>query len=124
MEVSIELPLIIFHGNVDLLQHVWINLLTNAIKYTPENGKITITSLIKDNNIEISITDTGIGMTAGQLEYIFKKYYRVEHNTSVNGLGLGLPIVKRIIELSGGLLQVTSTPGIGSVFTVILVLKN
>lgn len=124
LELSMELPKISFCGNADLMQHVWINLLTNAIKYTPENGEISITSYSANNNIEISINDTGIGMTDEQVEHIFGKYYRVENNTSINGLGLGLPIVKRIIELSNGQLQVTSVLGEGSTFTVILPLKN
>lgn len=124
LEFSIELPQISFYGNADLMQHVWINLLTNAIKYTHENGEISITSCSTNNNIEISISDTGIGMTDEQIEHIFGKYYRVENSTSINGLGLGLPIVKRIIELSNGQLQVTSVPGEGSTFTVIFPLMN
>jgi len=124
LEVSIELPKISFCGNADLMQHVWINILTNAIKYTPENGEISIISSSINNNIEISISDTGIGMTDEQIEHIFEKYYRVENSTSINGLGLGLPIVKRIIELSNGQLQITSTPGECSTFTVILPLEN
>lgn len=124
LEVSIELPKVSFFANADMMQHVWINLLTNAIKYTPEKGEISITSRSNNNDIQISISDTGIGMTNQQIEHIFKKYYRVENNTSINGLGLGLPIVKRIIELSNGQLRVTSAPNEGSTFTVILPLKN
>lgn len=124
LEVSMDLPKISFCGNADLMQHVWINLLTNAIKYTHENGEISITSFSTKNNIEISISDTGIGMTEEQLKHIFRKYYRVENSTSIHGLGLGLPIVKRIIKLSNGQLQVTSTPAEGTTFTVILPLMN
>lgn len=124
LDVSMDLPSISFCGNADLLQHVWINLLTNAIKYTPANGEISITSRVMNNNIEISICDTGIGMSDHQISRIFGKYYRVENSTSINGLGLGLPIVKRIIELSKGQLRVTSTPDVGSTFSVILTLEN
>lgn len=124
LEVSMDLPNILFYGNADLMQHVWLNLLTNAIKYTPENGEISITSRLNNNDIEISISDTGIGMTNQEIEYIFQKYYRVENSTSIKGLGLGLPIVKRIIELSNGQLRVTSTPNEGSTFNVILPFKN
>lgn len=120
IEVSIDLLKSSFWGNSDMMQHIWINLLTNAIKYTPENGKISITSHLSNNNIEISIRDTGIGMSDEQIEHIFRKYYRAENNVSINGLGLGLSIVKRIIELNNGQLQVTSTLGEGSTFTVIL----
>ena len=124
LEVSMELPKISFCGNTDMMQHVWINILTNAIKYTPENGTISITARSKDTDVEISISDNGIGMTEEQIEHIFRKYYRVENSTSIVGLGLGLPIVKRIIELSNGQLQVISVPGEGSTFTVILPLNN
>jgi len=124
LEVSMELPKISFSGNADLMQHVWINLLTNAIKYTPENGEISIASRSVNKHLEISISDTGIGMTDQQIEHIFGKYYRAENSTSITGLGLGLPIVKRIIELSNGQLRVTSTPGEGSTFSVILPLEN
>lgn len=124
LEVSMDMAPILFYGNADLMQHVWINLLTNAIKYTPENGEISITSRFNNNGIEISISDTGIGMTDQEIENIFQKYYRVENSTSIKGLGLGLSIVKRIIELSHGQLRVTSTPGEGSTFTVILPFDN
>ncbi|MBU3099415.1 MULTISPECIES: HAMP domain-containing sensor histidine kinase [Clostridium] len=124
LEVSFELPKIPFFGNADMMNHLWINLLTNAIKYTPENGEIFIQSRSNDSEIEISISDTGIGMTDEQIEQIFKKYYQVENSISVSGLGLGLPIVKRIIMLNNGQLKVTSTPGEGSTFTVVLPLEN
>ena len=124
LEVSMELPQILFCGNADMMEHVWINLLANAVKYTPANGEISITSHLNNNDIEISIHDTGIGMTEQQIQHIFNKYYRVENNTTISGLGLGLPIVKRIIELLNGQLRVTSTPGEGSTFTVILPIKN
>lgn len=124
LDVSIELPRILFYGNADMMQHVWINLLMNAIKYTPENGEISIMSSVNDKNIEISICDTGIGMTAEQLKHIFNKYYRVENDSKIKGLGLGLSIVKRIMELSNGELRVTSNSNEGSTFTVILPLDN
>jgi signal transduction histidine kinase len=112
-EISIELPELSYYGNQDIMQHVWI-------KYTPDHGEIIITCKVKSTTIEISITDTGIGMTEEQSNLIFNKYYRVENSTSIKGLGLGLPIVKRILELSNGKLLVSSQPGEGSTFTVIL----
>lgn len=124
LEVSIELPQIRFLGNAEMMQHVWINLLTNAIKYTPENGEINIVAEIKNKVIEVSICDTGIGMTEEQMEHIFNKYYRVDSNSSIKGLGLGLSIVKRIIELSDGQFMVTSKSGEGSTFSIILPLEN
>ncbi|MGN6712598.1 ATP-binding protein [Anaerocolumna jejuensis] len=124
IDVSIELPSITFYGNADMMQHIWINLLMNAIKYTPENGEITIMSRLSNKSIEISICDSGIGMTVDQLEHVFSKYYRAENNSDIKGLGLGLSIVKRIVELSNGEIRVTSKSGEGSTFTVILPYEN
>ena len=124
LEVSVDLPPIFFYGNPDLLQHVWINLLSNAIKYTPENGEINITARQAPGSIEISIQDTGIGMTDEQMGHIFQKYYRVQNTTSTQGLGLGLPIVKRIVTLSGGVLSVNSSAGEGSIFTIMLPVRT
>ncbi len=123
LDVSIDLPAISFFGNADMMQHVWINLLTNAIKYTPENGELTITAAVQNKKVEISISDTGIGMTEEHTGHIFQKYYRIENNTAVSGLGLGLPIVKRIIELNNGEIKVISTPGEGSTFIITLPLS-
>lgn len=118
--LSLNLSEIIFLGNAEMTQHIWINLFTNAIKYTPQNGEINVVAEIRHKAIEISISDTGIGMSEEQIEHIFDKYYRIDSSSPIEGLGLGLSIVKRIVELSDGQLIVTSKSGEGSTFTVIL----
>lgn len=120
LNISINLSPISFYGSKDLMQNIWMNLLNNAIKYTPENGEISIRSEQSDHTIRISICDTGIGIDENELEHIWGKYYQVNNSTSAKGLGLGLPIVKRIVELHKGTITAKSRSGEGSTFIVTL----
>ncbi|MBE6548239.1 MAG: HAMP domain-containing histidine kinase [Ruminococcaceae bacterium] len=107
-----------YEFNEEMLSHVWINLITNAINFTPENGKITI-SLTKDNGcIVCAVSDTGIGMSDETREHIFEKFYQGDRSHHTSGNGIGLNIVKRIITLAGGQIQVESEIDKGSCFTV------
>ncbi|MCL7746662.1 MULTISPECIES: sensor histidine kinase [Bacillaceae] len=103
------------------LEQVLINLVENAIKYTKE-GSITISTVSIDENIKIKVRDTGIGMEEDELPYIFERFYRVEKSRSraFGGTGLGLSIVKQLIELQNGTIEVESTVGEGTEFTIIL----
>lgn len=105
----------------DRLRQILVNLLSNAISYTPEGGKITIN--IEENeqeNIVISIADTGIGIPEKDLPRIFERFYRVDKARSrgSGGTGLGLSIVKHLIDLHKGTIEVSSTVGIGTTFTI------
>jgi len=110
-----------FYGDADLLKQSGLNLLSNAVKYTPTDGTITITLAI-DTNGEIvwKFTDTGIGMTPQELDRLFSKFFRAdsEYVRSMEGTGLGLALVKQIVERHGGSISVASTFGKGSTFTV------
>lgn len=121
LDVSLALTPITVCANAALLQHVWINLLSNAIKYTPDNGKISVSSSHTDHSVSITVSDTGVGMTDEETAHIFNKYYRAKKDSK--GLGLGLAIVKRIVELSNGTITVKSAPRKGSAFTVTLPLS-
>lgn len=103
------------------MQHLWMNLISNSIKYNKENGKLDI-SLKKNSEgkIVLTISDTGIGMTEEQMSHIFEKYYQVEKSKTMQGLGLGLTIVNKILNLVNGEIEVTSKLREGSTFTVIL----
>lgn len=90
------------------------NLISNAIKYTPQGGKITVCARLSNNHIEISVTDTGIGIEQCDLGKIFDKFQQLD--TSIGGTGLGLPIAKEIVELHGGKIGVESEVGKGSRF--------
>jgi signal transduction histidine kinase len=117
---SAELEPVIYNGNTDLMQQVWINLLSNAIKFTPEHGEITVKLRKEKDCIKVEISDTGKGMSEEEIARIFVKYYQGDASHSNKGLGLGLSIAKRIIDLCGGKIEVTSVIDEGSTFTVYL----
>lgn len=118
LELDIDLPTINFLGNEELLIQVWVNLLSNAIKFTPKNGSIHIGMKQIGSEIVVKISDTGIGMTEDIKKHIFEKFYQGNKNRNVEGNGLGLTLVKRIIDLCNGEIEVESEYGKGSIFTV------
>ncbi len=100
------------------INRVFINLIGNALKFTPANGKITVTTKKLDTQIQVNITDTGCGIPQEACEAIFEEFYRVDNtiNEQVKGTGLGLALVKHIIEAHGGKIRVESAVGSGSTF--------
>ncbi len=108
------------HADEDLLNQVFINLLDNAIKYTPENGIIIIKCKKQDSRLITTFTDTGVGIPHESLPRVFERFYRVDKARSRNqgGTGLGLSIVKHIVESHGGEVFVESEVGKGSTFGV------
>ncbi|MCD6525633.1 MAG: PAS domain S-box protein [Desulfuromonas sp.] len=97
------------------LEQVLDNLISNAVKFSPQDTSISITSQVTDNHLEVSIEDQGIGMTNEQIERVFDKFYRVDASaTAKEGLGLGMAIVKSIIEAHGGATRVESELGKGT----------
>lgn len=107
-----------YYGNAELLYQVWMNLINNAIKFTPERGEIAISIMDHDEDIWVNISDSGIGMDEETMAHIFEKYYQGDDSHSTKGYGLGLSIVERIVTLCGGNISVTSEQGCGSTFTV------
>jgi two-component system, OmpR family, phosphate regulon sensor histidine kinase PhoR len=105
-------------GDSDKLKQVFINLLTNAITYTPNNGSVSIEVLEQKEVIMILVKDTGIGMEKEEISRIFERFYRVDRARSRNsgGTGLGLAIVKHIVEVHQGRIDVTSEVGKGTIF--------
>jgi len=101
------------------IKRVFINLINNAIKYTPDGGKITVRANIINNGIQVDITDTGCGMPDEALDKLFTEFYRVDTaiNQEVKGTGLGLAMVKHIIEAHKGKIWVKSKLGTGSTFS-------
>lgn len=122
-EFSGEFPAAIFNGNKELMQHLWLNLLGNAVKYTPTGGEISVEVIPKKETIIVTIADTGEGMDQDTMEHLFDPYYQGDTSHSRQGLGLGLSISKRIVELCGGRISVQSELGTGSRFTVALPVK-
>ena len=120
IEFNGEFQPAIFVGNKELMQHLWLNILGNAVKYTPAGGEITVSVAPKEDRITVQVTDTGEGMSQETLEHIFDPYYQGDASHSQQGLGLGMSIAKRIVELCGGVITARSEPGTGSRFTVTL----
>jgi len=108
-------------GDPFLLEQMLLNLLDNAVKYT-ERGEVSLTAEAGDDQVKIRVSDTGIGIPSEHLPRIFERFYRVDKARSreLGGTGLGLSIVKHIVQLHGGRIEVTSQPGRGSTFTVLL----
>ncbi|SHI14144.1 sensor histidine kinase [Clostridium magnum] len=120
LDVSLQETIIC--GDEDLLSQVFINLLHNAIKFTPKNGSIAVSLLGNENAIECKISDTGIGISPQDQQRIFERFYKADksRDRSLGGNGLGLSIVKKIIDLHGGKISLTSEIGKGTEFTVLL----
>lgn len=115
-----DLPRVV--GDRDRLEQVVVNLLDNAIKYTPAGGSIVLTAAEAGGEVRIDVRDTGIGIPAEDISRIFERFYRVDKARSreLGGTGLGLAIVKHIIQGLNGRLSVESTPGKGSTFSFTL----
>lgn len=104
----------------ELLQQVWLNLLDNAVKFTPEGGCIDVQLSDMDDAVCVQVSDTGVGMGEKVKKRIFDKFYQGDTSRAEKGNGLGLSLVKRIVELCGGTVSVVSGVGQGTVFTVTL----
>lgn len=109
-----------FYGSEELLEHLWMNLISNAVKYTSDHGSISINLRNYANTIIVSVIDNGIGISDKDLKQIFNKFYQVDKSKTTKGLGLGLTIVSRILQLIEGKIKVESTLGEGTKFTVTL----
>jgi signal transduction histidine kinase len=120
IDFNADLTEVRFVGNKEMLKHLWLNLLENAVKYTPVGGEITIRNFLTEKAVTVQITDTGEGMDEEILNHLFDPYYQGDSSHASQGLGLGLSIAKRIVELCGGEISVKSELAIGSTFTVLL----
>ena len=107
-------------GDRDKLVQVMANLLNNAVKYSPDGGEIVVSTRLEGDSVHITVRDHGIGIPSGALETIFERYGRVESiaTRQIKGTGLGLPIVRQIVQLHGGEVWAESSVGEGSVFHV------
>lgn len=119
IEIDMELDEVTFFWNEQLLAHVWNNLFDNAVKFTPEGGRIYVSCRSAAGVITIRIRDTGCGIPQESLPHIFEKFYQADVSHSTKGNGLGLPLCKRITELCGGRISVHSSSE-GTEFTVTL----
>jgi CheY-like chemotaxis protein/two-component sensor histidine kinase len=119
VEVDIHEGLPHAAGDRDRLGQVLANLVSNAVKYSPEGGTITVRAQAHDGMVIVSVADQGIGIEEEHLEELFSKFYRVDssYTRDIGGTGLGLSICKSIVELMGGHIGVRSEAGVGSTFS-------
>jgi signal transduction histidine kinase len=109
-------------GDRELMEYACYNLLTNAVKYSPQRTEVTASAWRDDALVRIAVKDQGIGMDHKEVKQIFQKFYRTKkaEESGEAGTGIGLSIVQQIVEQHGGRIEVTSRPGAGSCFTVIV----
>ena len=120
IEFSIDVADVTVRYDPSLLELVWNNLLSNAIKFTPRGGAIALTSHVEGNKVFVTVRDTGCGMDTQSQQKMFEKFYQGDPSHAVEGNGLGLALVKKVLEIVGGEISVRSSPGEGSAFTVSL----
>jgi signal transduction histidine kinase len=118
MDLPRDLPTV--PGIRPAVLEVFVNLLSNAVRYTPENGEISVTARILENGVETAVADSGFGIPPEDHEKIFERFYRVKdaNTRMIVGTGLGLPIVKKVVTEHGGNIRLKSAPGQGSTFYV------
>ena len=119
LEMNLELEEHTISGNQELLRQVWVNLLDNAIKFSPEGQSVEISAAEEENAVAVSICNTGSYIPQNQQEAIFRKFYQADHSHSTEGNGIGLAVVKRVVELHEGTIRVESNPSFTK-FTVTL----
>lgn len=124
IEFDVELENIQYTGLEPLLSHVWSNLIDNAVKHSNEGGEIKMRLERQDGNVVFTIEDNGSGMSDEVMSHAFDKFYQGDTSHKTEGNGLGLALVKKIVDMSMGEIRVESALGVGSRFTVILPRQN
>lgn len=119
LELSLQPGAAPVRGNAVALERIVSNLVHNALKFTPAHERITLSSSSTAREFITSVTDTGPGIAQQDIPLLFEKYRRIEHSDAQDGSGLGLFIVKALVEAHGGRIEVQSTPGLGACFSVI-----
>ena len=120
LSLDCQLDDVIIYSSPSYLEIVWNNLISNAIKFTEQGGSITIVLKEHTDRVVVSITDTGCGISKETGKHIFDKFYQGDTSHSGEGNGLGLPLVKKVIDILGGEISVRSEIGKGSTFTITL----
>ncbi len=118
LELDIELDSVKCVAPKELIYHVWLNLISNAIKFTEPFGTISMQLNESDQSAVFSISDTGIGLSSEEQKHVFERFYQADRSHNSKGNGLGLALVKHIVGVCDGTVSVESEKGVGSIFTV------
>ena len=120
IELQAEIEDTMFTGDQMMLKEVWLNIIDNAIKFSPEGGTVTVSGRCTAGFYEVRISDQGCGMSEETASRVFEKFYQGDTSHAAAGNGLGLAIAAKIVRLHGGEIKIKSTPGDGSTFTIML----
>jgi len=120
LEIHLQEELPFIEGDPAALERVFANLLHNGLKFTPEQGRVAIASAQRDGEVIATVSDTGPGIATAEIPMLFEKYWQAEDTKQQQGTGLGLYIVKTLVEAHGGRIEVESTPGVRTCFSVFL----
>ncbi|PYI55487.1 sensor histidine kinase [Paenibacillus flagellatus] len=123
LDIELELPPVRIVADEDSLNQVWTNLLHNAIKFTPPEGRIVVSLSEDERRATVTVSDTGIGIAYDDQPHLFRRFYKADasrQSSDMSGSGLGLAIVKKIVDLHEGAIELTSEPGAGTTIRVSL----
>ena len=120
IELDVDLSPVTYTGPESLMLHVWSNLIDNAVKFDAPGGLLRLRLRQQEGAVTVEVSDSGVGMTEEQLSHIFDRFYQADGSHQREGNGLGLALVKRILEAANGEIKAESVPGQGSKFTVTL----
>ena len=118
LELDLDLDEVLYYSNEDMLSHVWTNILSNAVKFTPPGGRVAVSCRDRGDHVTVAIEDSGVGMDDETRLHVFDKFYQGDTSHRGEGNGLGMALAKRVTELAGGTIAVKSRPGRGTTFTV------
>lgn len=120
IDFQIDVEDVIINYDESLLEIVWNNLISNAVKFTENGGSIKLSSVLDEDFIYVTITDSGCGMSEKEIKRVFDKFYQGDSSHSTQGNGLGLALVKKVLQIVDGEISIESSPNRGSTFTVTL----
>ena len=124
--LDVDHALGMFRADERKFKQIMLNLLSNAVKFTPEGGKVSVAAKLNGSAVEVSVSDTGVGIAPEDQAIVFEEFRQVGHDYTrkAEGTGLGLALTRRFVELHGGAISLASTPGKGSIFTFTLPIRH
>ena len=126
VSLKVDGALGMFRADERKFKQIMLNLLSNAVKFTPEGGKVSVAAKSNGSAIEVSVTDTGVGIAPEDQAIVFEEFRQVgrDYTRKAEGTGLGLALTRRFVELHGGAISLSSALGKGSIFTFTLPIRH